>query len=392
MEWETPPIDARDRAAPQGLRRAIRTRRTRRLAPAALTVVLVSLLAAVGLAAFAGCGTTSSTNRDRSDGRTARSTATATISPGATGPAPAPITTQVWTFGEAQGRLIQTPSYRILTTDQSPLVADRMPAFLESALATYRTMLGPLPEPLAPLDVYLMATRPQWESLTRQTAGPRADIYLRIQRGGYSENGRAVFYNIGPRDTFAIAGHEGWHQYTQATFREALPIWLEEGIAVSMEGFRWTPGGDTPIFLPWSNLERYDRLRELVAAGRISPLEDLLDQRPQDLLRDSGLATLDYYAQVWALSQFLREGENGAHRAGLERMVRDAAEGNLAARLASHASPRETRAAMLSRTGQAPFRAYFGDVADASRAFEQYVRRAVRLGGRESILEGRPPA
>lgn len=301
------------------------------------------------------------------------------------------VTTESWTFGDVQGRLIRTPAYRILTTDQSAVVADRMPAFMESALRCYRTMLGPLPGATVPLDVYLMATRPQWEALTRQTAGQRAEIYLRIQRGGYSENARAVFYNIGPRDTFAIAGHEGWHQFTQATFREALPIWLEEGIAVSMEGFRWSGSGDVPEFLAWSNLERYDRLRELVAAGRQVPLSALLTQRPQDLLRDSGLATLDYYAQVWALTQFLREGEGGVHRAGLERMVRDAAEGRLSARLTDQTTPREARQVMVSRVGEAPFRVYFGEVAAVGGRFEEWVRAVVRPGGRERVLSGESP-
>jgi len=303
----------------------------------------------------------------------------------------APVTTESWSFGDEQGRLIRTPAYRILTTDNSPLVADRMAMFMESALLTYRTMLGPLDGPTVPLEVYLMATRGQWEALTRQTAGPRADIYLRIQRGGYSENARAVFYNIGPRDTFAIAGHEGWHQFTQATFREALPIWLEEGIAVSMEGFRWSESGDTATFLPWSNLERYDRLRELVNADRRVPLEALLTQRPQDLLKDSGLATLDYYAQVWALTHFLREAENGRYRAGVERLVRDASQGRLSSRLAQGSSVREARVVMLSRVGEAPFRAYFGDVEQASARFDEFVRRAILPGGRERILRGESP-
>jgi hypothetical protein len=305
-------------------------------------------------------------------------------------PAAASYTTESWFFGDTPGRLLTTTSYRILTTDDAPLVSDRLPAFMESALAAYRSLFAPLPAPPRQLDVYLMGTRPQWELLTRQTAGPRADIYLRIQRGGYAESARAVLYNIGPRDTFAIAGHEGWHQYTQATFREALPIWLEEGIAVSMEGFRWDETS-SPSFLAWSNLERYDRLRELTAAGRLSPLDELLNQRPQDLLQGSGLATLDYYAQIWALTLFLREGAGGSHRAALESMVRDACAGRLADRLADVSSSREARAAMLSRVGHTAFEAYFGPVANSSSEFEAFVRHAVRPGGRERVLHGESP-
>ncbi|MCA9287513.1 MAG: hypothetical protein KDA05_02950 [Phycisphaerales bacterium] len=309
-----------------------------------------------------------------------------------TAPLALTVTSEPWSFGDAEGRLLRTPSYRILTTDDSPLVADRMPAFLEASLATYRTMFGPLPAPSAPLDVYLMATRPQWEALTRQTAGPRADIYLRIQRGGYSENGRAVFYNIGPRDTFAIAGHEGWHQYTQAVFREALPIWLEEGISVAMEGFRWDEQGEgRPVFLAWSNLERYDRLREVVISGRATGLETLLNQRPQDLLQDSSVATLDYYAQIWALTLFLRDAQGGRYRASLERMLRDAAEGRMVATVSAATSAREARWSAVNRLGDAPFRAYFGPVGDAAPAFDAFLRAMVRPGGRSAVLEGRSP-
>lgn len=319
------------------------------------------------------------------------SSRSSSVTPSVTAASSVHVTVESWAFGAEEGRLIRTPAYRVFTTDNTPLVADRMALFMESALLTYRTMLGPLGGPSVPLDVYLMATRGQWEALTRQTAGPRADIYLRIQRGGYAENARAVFYNIGPRDTFAIAGHEGWHQFTQATFREALPIWLEEGIAVGMEGFRWSDDGERATFLAWSNLERYDRLRELVAAGRRVPLESLLTQRPQDLLQDSGLATLDYYAQAWALVHFLREGEGGRYEAGLERIVRDAAQGRLSSRLAQATSAREARAAMLGRVGEAPFRAYFGDVSQASAAFDAFVDEAIRPGGRERVLRGESP-
>ncbi|MEZ6235868.1 MAG: hypothetical protein R3B68_16940 [Phycisphaerales bacterium] len=345
----------------------------------------VTLLAVSCLLAFGCAATREDSSAERSGRASARPSPT-------TAPLTLTVTSEPWSFGDAEGRLLRTPSYRILTTDDSALVADRMPAFLEASLATYRTMFGPLPAPTAPLDVYLMATRPQWEALTRQTAGPRADIYLRIQRGGYSENGRAVFYNIGPRDTFAIAGHEGWHQYTQAVFREALPIWLEEGISVAMEGFRWDEQGEgRPVFLAWSNLERYDRLREVVNSGRATGLETLLNQRPQDLLQDSSVATLDYYAQIWALTLFLRDGEGGRYRGALERMLRDAADGRMVATVSAATSAREARWSAVNRLGDAPFRAYFGPVGEAGAAFDAFLRAMVRPGGRSAVLEGRPP-
>jgi hypothetical protein len=70
--------------------------------------------------------------------------------------------------------------------------------------------------------------------------GSDAEVYLKIQRGGFAASGRAILYDIGPRDTFAIAAHEGWHQYTQKSFRAPLTVSFEEGLATYMEGFRWS--------------------------------------------------------------------------------------------------------------------------------------------------------
>jgi hypothetical protein len=121
--------------------------------------------------------------------------------------------------------------------------------------------------------------------MTRSLAGDQAETYLRIPRGGFALRGKGVYYDIGPRDTLSIAAHEGWHQYTQATFRHPLPLWLEEGIAAYFEGFRWDRTDRTlPVFLPWSNPQRFDTLREAVAADTLMPLRELLVSRPQDLL------------------------------------------------------------------------------------------------------------
>ena len=65
---------------------------------------------------------------------------------------------------------------------------------------------GPiLPPPNDRLDTFVMASRPQWELLTRQLLGERAGIYLKIPRGGHAWAGRSVLYNIGAQGTMAIA-------------------------------------------------------------------------------------------------------------------------------------------------------------------------------------------
>ncbi|QQS09610.1 MAG: hypothetical protein IPK69_03040 [Phycisphaerales bacterium] len=248
-----------------------------------LTTLAALLLACTGLALAACTSSPSSSPSPPAPGvvaTTPTSDASSSTDP----------TEGTWTFEDGTtGRLIATPSYRIFTTMDHGPTTDRVPRFLEQALEWYTTALGELPRPSRRMDTFLMETRSQWERLTRRSMGDDAEIYLRIQRGGFAAGGRAMYFYIGQRDTLVIAAHEGWHQYTQSTFRSPLPIWLEEGIATYMEGFRWGRRGDSlPRFSPWSNPERFDTLRAAARAGRLMSLEQLLHTAPQDLMTGGG--------------------------------------------------------------------------------------------------------
>src|SRR4051812_46800668 len=146
-----------------------------------------------------------------------------------------------WSFEGRPGLLVRTRSYRLFTTVTDGDLLAQMPGFLERALDTYTAAFGPLPRPPLPLDTFLMADRAQWADLSRQVMGREAAALLKIERGGFASGGRALLWALGPRDTFAIAAHEGWHQFTQRTFADQLPAWLEEGIAVAMEGLGTDP-------------------------------------------------------------------------------------------------------------------------------------------------------
>ena len=221
--------------------------------------------------------------------------------PRAQRPASAPrsnpvLSAEPWTYENARGQIVRTRHYRLFMTESSALLAGRLPGFLEDALEHYRTAITPLPEPTSRLDAYLMDNRPQWARLAQRLLGEHAAPYLRIQRGGFATRGIGVYYDIGTFDTLAIAAHEGWHQYTQRTFRNRMPAWLEEGMATFMEGHRWA--GPTPVFLPWANLERYDHLRAAHAEGRLLPLSQFLTRTgASGLGSESGL---DFYAQTCA--------------------------------------------------------------------------------------------
>lgn len=308
-------------------------------------------------------------------------------------PAPPPpalsVTSEGWSFHNSPGRILTTPRYRLFTTMAPGSLLDRAPAFLEAAHERYTTALALLPSPREPLDTFLFAERWQWERFTHQFMGAQAGVYLRVHRGGYAAAGTGVYYDIGPHDTLAIAAHEGWHQFTQRTFAEPLPVWLEEGIACWMEGFR-AEGGGSPRFLPWANVERFDRLRDAAAAGRLQPLRDVLDGSPGQLLADSMDAALDWYAQVWVLIHFL--DHSPGYRAGLQSVLMDAARGATRRRITEVEGSGAARRALRVRTGAAHFRAYFTPNTDAAgEEYARFVSAVVRTGSKDRIVQGLPP-
>lgn len=296
-----------------------------------------------------------------------------------------------WTFEGVQGFVIRTPHYRIFTTEPDATMRHRLTLMVEAALEQYTMHFALLPYPETRLDTFLMGRRWEWERLTQRLLGAEAPFYLRIQRGGYAAGGRGVFYNIGLRDTLAIAAHEGWHQYTQRTFLEPLPVWLEEGIACYMEGFR-TDGQGRPVMMPWANIERFDELRDAWSRGGLLALPDLLNATPQGLLDESAVRTLTYYAQVWALVHFLREHDGGRYRAGLERMLLDASRGRLRAAVTASQGSAAARSASMRRTGPAAFQTYFGrDLDETASQYADFIEAVVRTGSKDTIVRGESP-
>ena len=196
-------------------------------------------------------------------------------------------------------------------------------------------------------------------------------------RGGFTTAGEAVLYDIGPRDTLAIAAHEGWHQYSQTTFRTALPVWLEEGIACYMEGFRMPPGAVVPTFLPWRNAERYSELRSAFRKGRLPSLREFLEGSPQSFLAVSRDAQLAYYAQAWALVHFLREGEGGRWRPRLEAALLQAVNGELPA--AARSGP-----GFLIVAIEPDFDAF-------ARAYDRFVGALVDANSWDRVIRGESP-
>ncbi len=300
------------------------------------------------------------------------------------------ISRDPWTFQDAKGEVIETPHYRILTTIRPGLLAERLPGFLEGAIASYTAALGTLPLPDEKLETYVMATRPQWVRLTQMLMRDRADVYLRIQRGGYAADGRGIYFDIGIQDTLAISAHEGWHQYTQTTFKERLPIWLEEGVAAYMEGYRWDSLQNRAVFLGWSNVERYDALRRAREDGTLMPLETLLSSEPSALIDRAGDSALTYYAQVWAMVHWLREGEGGRYRPALASASSASSAGRMNGTVRGKMGPESMGVRRLRSVST--FQAYFErDLLGASTRYQAFVDSITGPGSKDQIVAGRSP-
>jgi hypothetical protein len=323
-------------------------------------------------------------------------TQTEPIDMSVTAPALAAPVVEDWTFEgtpAVPGKAINTASFRIMTTVASQGMQERLPVFMETALAHYLSAITTLPPPQGQMNLYMMANRPQWERLTQRVMGSEADVYLRIERGGFTARNASVLWDIGRRDTLAISAHEAWHLYTQRAFRDPLPIGLEEGVATFMEGFRWnTNEDDAPSFLPWANGERFWQLRQAASRERLVAIDELLLLSPQDLMGRGTEGALDYYAQVWALTHFLVEGDNGQYRPALEQMLQDAATGRLNAKIREKLGPRAASIHNNRRRGVDVLSVYTGvPSASLNENYKAFVGRIVRTGMWQKIWRGESP-
>jgi len=314
---------------------------------------------------------------------------------GLDGLTPDQIEREPWSYADsANGQIINTPHYRIYTTIDDDRILERIPVFYERALNHYVTALAELPLPNSAMTTYLFRNRQQWQLKTQQILPDQADMFANLGRGGYTTKGTSVLYYIDfygyTRDTFAIAAHEGWHQYTQEVFRHQLPIWLEEGVATYMEGYRTVDG--LAQFQASANPERREALQSAVRRDQLISLDELVSRSPQSFLESGKNRLLRYYAQVWALTRFLAEGENGRYREALSTLLTDAAHGKLIGRMmASDMTPaaRRRRGEDPGRAGTLVIQEYFNrDLAEFERQYLEYVRQLTERSERPRTAAG----
>ncbi len=281
-----------------------------------------------------------------------------------------------WSFQGVDGLVFSTQNFRIYTTLESRELLERLPTFYEGCLDLYTSVLGDLPEPDRTCETYIFRDGRQWKTKTREVLPDQADVFINLGRGGFTTRGVSVLYYIGPRDTMAIAAHEGWHQYTQLTFKNPLPVWLEEGIATYMEAVTLDPNNQAQLHA-WNNSERHSALREAVRKNELIPLRQLLNRTPQSFLQSGKSQLLVYYAQVWALARFLAEGEEGQHRAALQQLLADAAAGRVISRIRESSAVRsDWRRGVRSQLHNGPtvLMAYFGsDLESLAESYHAFI-------------------
>jgi len=225
------------------------------------------------------------------------------------------------------GVIIETKHYRIFTTEKDPLILVDLPKFLEAAHTAYQDMLGYRLTQIHRSDIYHFASRKQWEDFTENYTGDMWPIYKSINRGAYYLNGICVSYNIGRNATMSVLAHEGWHQFSRQNFKYALPSWLDEGLAMQFEAFRYQDGAYR--FRPSANLNRLGALKLAVDASYrgkrdLFTVPQLVSLNPgQIIIHKNKELTGAYYAQVYALVRFLREYDYGKYRPYLTKMLVD---------------------------------------------------------------------
>jgi hypothetical protein len=155
--------------------------------------------------------------------------------------------------------------------------------------------------------MYMMASRAEWEALTINRFGQAGPARV-IENGGYTFKGVTVCWAIGRTATFSVASHEGMHQLLFHALRNRLPLWAEEGLTTTAEGFVLDRG--TVRFTPDQNLMRLSDLRTTIINGTWIDLPTLLTTNTAAVAKTGEQAkTVGYYGQLYALASFLRHDE-----------------------------------------------------------------------------------
>jgi len=241
--------------------------------------------------------------------------------------APAAYHADPWSFKQDKGALLKSPHYDIYTTIDTPDVQRSVVQVMEGALGEYEKIAPGVPVSDKPMDCFVFANRQEWMEFTRQHTGPDSNVYLQINRGGYTIRDWYVAYYVGDAATYSVAAHEGWHQFVSRNFKGRLPPFLEEGIATMFEDVDWRT--DLPRWNLARNRSRVQSLRRAIESNSIYPLGELVGMHAGNVVNQSGNRIEAFYAESWAFATFLYAGDNAKYRPALRRMMSDTADGTV---------------------------------------------------------------
>ena len=239
-----------------------------------------------------------------------------------------PFQTHNWKVCRENGKILQTNHYRIYTTISNKQNHQVLANFMESCLHNYAKITG-LKIPAKRFCMYMFATRAQWKFLTDGMFG-KSGPSSKLQSGGYTLHGISVCWDIGDMTTFAIASHEGMHQFLYHNLKTPLPLWADEGLATLCEGCEIK--NNKISFDSSDNFVRLPALQNAIDGNNFLPLADFLQTSPEDVIDTGSMDTLEYYSQLYVTMLFISKHKK--YSAGLRKMITDAKLGKL--RLSKH--------------------------------------------------------
>lgn len=267
------------------------------------------------------------------------------------------FTTADWTFQGSTGSKLTSDHYVIYTTCKRKPFVQALPGFLETCHRAYAQLLPADTMAAVPLPTYFFQRRTEWERFTREFSPRRADTYMRIRRGGFTERGVTVSHYSTQHSSLSILAHEGLHQFLAATGRDRIPAWINEGLACYFESFDLVNG--RPVFDPRNNTLRTPALRKALAEGSLIPLRHVLATNAGLAMHEKSQHVYSYYAQEWSLIHFLLHSPiNNPYHAGFRKLLDE---------LGTEAMKRKTNAYLATDTdgtlslGEAVFQAYVTD-------------------------------
>lgn len=231
-----------------------------------------------------------------------------------------------WDAQHRNSKRLSSANYRIYTDIRDADVLDQLVQVMEGAHQQYQAMCPSAAGASAPLRCFLFSRREEWAAFTTRNAGTDAPVYLRINRGAYAINDWFVAFWLGDRGTFAVAAHEGWHQFVARHYAARMPPALEEGVACMFENISWTE--NLPRWDLRKSRARSDALLEAIDRGGLWPLQDLVRLHAGDVIKLPRERIDTFYGQTWALARFLLE-ERSPYRRDMGNYLAELASGKV---------------------------------------------------------------